>query len=465
MKWPYQILFVAVLLFSFGLDLYENALATRSWSSDSATVTQTSSQQPSLTTVVRPGRFAYAFVISGCTESSCLGYILNVLVAARILQDKQSVADVVLHVQMSTATININTNTSRTSSAPAARLHVEMEQWLQAAGVILLYSSNDDTPHNFGLATLQKFRVLDMTDYDRVLFLDADILLLCHLDYMFHESYHHTTTGHQQNPNKNVLLQANVAVAGAVAPAAGSMFLVTPEVGEYQRIMNVVQQRTTNVTKFDPITGWGHAIQPPDHWEAWGLQTKKTNNTKWNFYGASADQGLLYHWFRYMKLNYTHIHADRIETWRDVTSGTGSTEQTTGVRHHVHKVKWDDGSTKLVAMVKERPIRDLQACGDLRNSRGDARTSVAPWLDHFHFAGRKKPWNQKIRSQDIPGHLPRVGKGPLWARDTWLYQLGRANESFALELPSVIVASKGNPLGYKPTDQDLFLPRSQLPNV
>ena len=41
----------------------------------------------------------------------------------------------------------------------------------------------------FGLASLLKFRVLQMLQYDRVLFLDAGVLPLCNLDYWFYESY------------------------------------------------------------------------------------------------------------------------------------------------------------------------------------------------------------------------------------------------------------------------------------
>lgn len=209
-----------------------------------------------------PGRFAYVFVVSGCTEDSCLGYILNTLVAARAFQDYGSVAHVHIKVQMRIDSTN--------------RLPQRMEQWLSAAGVSLDYIPQSAT-QSFGMATLHKFRVLDMTEYDRVLFLDADILPLCHMDYMFTESM-----------KMDGLLQKHVAIAGAVAPATASMFLVTPHAGEYQKVIDLVRQhrnRPVGSTVFNSTVGWGQPIIPPDKWEAWG---SRKGGTKWDFYAASS---------------------------------------------------------------------------------------------------------------------------------------------------------------------------------
>ena len=485
--------------------LYVNVLATFVTSEESTLIQEAWLQQlfekePNVSVAEQqpPGRFAYAFVVSGCTErSSCLGYILNVLVAARVLRDHHSVADVVLQIQM-------------TSSGGSEQLPTEHQAWLSRARVHLEYLPRRSPTPNFGVATLHKFRVLNMIQYDRVLFLDADILLLCHLDYMFHESYnpkgmlqeHVAVAGAKVSECVYVLLERNswqvrfhdgtkrpmavknylrICLASSLfpiitsqAPATASMFLVTPRRGEYERIVDLVRQHrarrshhnntTTSATRFDINLGWGHRITPPDRWEAWNAP-RKSGGRQWNFYAASADQGLLYHWLRYLQLNYTQIHADRVETWQDVTAS-------------VHLYKNNNNTTttvlipvagdKFLAKVAERPVRDLPACGDLRNSRGDARTSVAPWLDHYHFAGRKKPWNQPIRSQDIPAQAVAVSSSSgssHWARELWLYQLGRANQTWGLQLPSVIQANRGNPLGYKSVDQDLLHPDTVLPTT
>ena len=73
-----------------------------------------------------PGRFAYAFIISGCTDTSCLGYVLNAVVAAYVFQNSNSAADMLLMVRMAT-----NHN--------ATHLSEEQESWLHKAGVKLRY--------------------------------------------------------------------------------------------------------------------------------------------------------------------------------------------------------------------------------------------------------------------------------------------------------------------------------------
>lgn len=391
------------------------------------------------TSLSRKGRYAYAFVVAGCTPTSCLGYILNALVTASVLHMGNSDSHIIFQVQVMREASNQTTVVRKNTP----RLHPLYESWLKKAEIRLDYIPASNT-HNFGVATLHKFRVWNWwKDYDRILFLDADILLMCPMDYMFQKSY-------------DGWLQPNVAIAGAVAPATASIFLATPQVGVFAHIVNLVQQqRLKNLTKFDPVKGWGHTIHPDDPWESWG---KRKRGTQWDFYAANSDQGLLYHWMKYEHGNYTHIHADRVETWGTVDGEHASVDE---------KV-FPGANGRFVKRLAVHNITDLRGCGDpMRHSRG-GRTAYAPWLDHFHFAGKKKPWNQVIRSVDIPigfddwNEVVSV-KNKLWSRTIWLFHLGRANETFKLGLPSKIEANKGNPLGYKATASDLFLSDIELP--
>ena len=64
------------------------------------------------------------------------------------------------------------------------RLLGEQAGWLTAAGMRLRYLERTGGIVNLGMVTMNKFRVLQATEYNLVLFLDADILPLCNMDYM-----------------------------------------------------------------------------------------------------------------------------------------------------------------------------------------------------------------------------------------------------------------------------------------
>ncbi len=76
-------------------------------------------------------------------------------------------------------------------------------------------------------ATLEKFRVLELLQYDRVRFLDGDLIPLCNLDKEFKDSY-------------DGRLQGFVGTKGGVAPITASDFMVTPQRGLFEKTMNIV---------------------------------------------------------------------------------------------------------------------------------------------------------------------------------------------------------------------------------
>jgi len=105
----------------------------------------------------RKPRFALAYAISGCTETSCLGYVLNSLVAAAVLADS-SLDKVILVRMMGNAT------------------RLPQEKWLLQAGYRVQYVPPVRVD-NFGVATLEKFRVWELTEYDRVMVSKREYLL------------------------------------------------------------------------------------------------------------------------------------------------------------------------------------------------------------------------------------------------------------------------------------------------
>jgi hypothetical protein len=65
-----------------------------------------------------------------------------------------------------------------------ARFDPQYETWLQKAGVHLSYLPRVAVD-NFGTATLEKFRVYELLDYDRVYFMDSDMIPSCNIDSHF----------------------------------------------------------------------------------------------------------------------------------------------------------------------------------------------------------------------------------------------------------------------------------------
>jgi hypothetical protein len=233
-------------------------------------------------------RWAYAFLMAGVDvkHRGYRGILYNVLVAAEIMKD--SLADVVLMVQM--------------SSPSESRLSPQEEGWLQAMNVTIKYL--DFPSHgvqNFYTVQLEKFHILEFTDYSRVIFMDGDVLPVCPLDYMFEMSEPlQEPIGNgsalaagtiEDNPP---LFLENMVIAFRIEPAHGGFFMMTPKEGDFDLLEGEVHRREDEVLAtgkaFDNIRGWGHVIEPPDHWRSEGGH-EGPKATIWKWHGDFVDQG------------------------------------------------------------------------------------------------------------------------------------------------------------------------------
>ena len=122
-------------------------------------------------------------------------------------------------------------------------------------------------------------------------------------------------------------------------------------------MMDIINERYKLGTKFNATIGWGHIIRQNDQWNAAYI-----HGSEWNFYGATADQGLLYHWTKYVKKNVTIVFLSSLERW-------GTTEEGGDVTFLNKTGKWYD----LV----------------------DGAQEGSPRVDFRHFSGKKKPWWRK----------------------------------------------------------------------
>jgi hypothetical protein len=129
-----------------------------------------------------------------------------------------------------------------------------------------------------------------LVEYRRVLFLDGDVIPTRNLDFLF-----------ELSDGENAILKENLVVAGKLEPANAGFFMVAPKKGALEEINSIIQEQEVKARSlpypyFDPVEGWGHVIQPEDQWETIGRS--KGTNTKWTFWSAFSDQGLLYFWTR-----------------------------------------------------------------------------------------------------------------------------------------------------------------------
>lgn len=201
---------------------------------------------------------------------------------------------------------------------------------------------------------INKFRILKLVEYQRVLLMDGDVMPLGNLDYLFDFSL-------------RGILKENVVVAGALEPANGGFFMLQP--GDYESLQEIIYRReelSLNSAaeykgyKFDVGLGWGHKIQPPDQWVA---RRPSERGTNWTFHFAFSDQGLLYHWVKYYKRSVSIIFADKVENWANSSTGEVRLERV------LHK--------PFINNSKPR-IHFENACRKFM-------------CDFMHFAGSKKP--------------------------------------------------------------------------
>lgn len=211
---------------------------------------------------------------------------------------------------------------------------------------------------NFYRITLEKFRALSLTQYDRVLVMDSDVMAMGSMDYLFEFSLNGT-------------LKENVVIQGKTEPANAGFFLLTPHRDDYGTIVSIIHERevrtaTLPYPHWDDIVGWGNAFVNGDYWE----DIKGNKGTLWTFYCAYSDQGLLYHWVKFIKKSFSIIRAKDIENWGANAYGKLRMEK---------RLSFD-----IFEGVRKRK------CWSTVVTKG--ALCEPPRSDHVHFTSKLKPW-------------------------------------------------------------------------
>ena len=405
-------------------------------------------------------RWAYAFLLAGCNveePEAYHGFLAGIVVTVRKLQQFGSQASFVVMIQMSTSssssseripfpqdeqqqlTRDQQTNSSHHLHSYRPRLPVEEEELLQRLNIQVVYLPiMRSHVHECFYATVQeKFRILTLTQFDRVIFVDADIMPKCNLDYLFElsslplpspsssispstslrnqkklglASTTNRTNRSNDSTQLNIITQGTPTMSRIISPALkgtvilswqneasnAGFFMVTPSMDDWNLLQQAIVRHEQQVLKmdypyWDEDVGWGHRITPPDYWR--GMKDPTTKNHKWKWFSVHSDQGLLYYFAKYIKKDVSIIIGDEIETW-----STGTTRK--------HASTGDDSTAQQQQQQQPVQLQNIQSNLFDRFScklgRGGNRNRLPPpYSDLHHFTGTNKPWeSENIRSMN-----------------------------------------------------------------
>lgn len=277
-------------------------------------------------------KFAYVTLISGIDKSQKYrGFLYNAMIMKKSLAKLGSTADFIALIGFSVA----DDTTQYEKDLDLLRDH----------GIIVFYLPrflDKNTKLTFAEMALLKITPWSFTQYERIQFLDGDVMPTQNMDCFFQ-------------------LSANAFTVGAASPLNSGWYLAIPD----QRVHEYLKERSLWRLKcdWDEERGWLERLTDFDLTFRGGGRAV----TKWGFNGADMDQGLLTH---YYLLN--HGSALLIDT-----------------DSHVVR-KFDVG-------LKHKPDTKLKMKDVLEKCNG-----IVPTSFYAHFTGRSKPWIVDKDEQAVP---------------------------------------------------------------
>merc|ERR1711907_820419 len=133
------------------------------------------------------------------------------------------------------------------------------------------------------------------TEYRKVIFLDADIMPVANMDYVFRLS------DENENNDAAPLLRPNLILATRGEPCNTAMFLVTPNATCYKNLQEAIVRkhrdgRLLPYPHFDRKIGWGwNFLSMNMTWEA--INDK---GRRWSWHAVHSDQGLMYYYAKFL---------------------------------------------------------------------------------------------------------------------------------------------------------------------
>jgi len=280
---------------------------------------------------------------------------------------------------------------------------------------------------SFSQIVYEKFRILQMTRYKRVMFLDGDAIPLVNMDFMFRLS----------DPDAvevPTILRPNLIMASRGEPCNTGMFILEPKKGAWEELQEVINKQHNEAIDlpyphFDRVKGWGHSFRAAgDQWE--GI---KYNGTYWNYHASHSDQGLMYYWTKYVKQDVSIVISNRIQNWIPYGDGVNTVPK---------KVK--ELKDELAMFTSQTPLAWQHGC-DGKNSTYHC---YPPYRDFAHFMGKNKPWQIGVR------RYPRKNLALNGPHLLWFEELSKINAMLNIGLDianwnqKYKVQMQESPLGY-----------------
>jgi Alpha-N-acetylglucosamine transferase len=348
--------------------------------------------------------YAYAFVIGGIHEDrpAYKGFLWTILISVHILQKLGTVADFCVFVRLSPD--------SNMTDLPREERRVLTEMRIK---IILQPKPRAES---FAQLVYDKFLTLNMTDYKRVMFLDADMIPMTNLDYYFFLS----DPEYEKLPTE---LKPNFIMATQGEPCNTGMFIVEPSRVAFEQYKSVVKRqhekaRTLPYPYFDFMEGWGHNFRKHgDYWES--LHRKSST---WKFHASHSDQGLMFYFAKYIRHNVSIAIGEKIQNWK---TGNDSLPE------------MESEKKGVLAMYQGEILRYQWSCD---KPKEEARIfevqhfwwrCMPPYDSTAHFMGfDKKPWRHSyVASEYTTYSFRQTG-----ARYLWFKELTEVNEKYKMGL-------------------------------
>jgi hypothetical protein len=189
---------------------------------------------------------------------------------------------------------------------------------------------------NFLEMALLKVTPWNFTDYRRVQYMDGDILPHTNMDCFFQ-------------------LNRNSFSTGSASPVNSGWYLAVTNGSDYQRMKRLTASRFVG-KKWDETLGWGTKLPKDMFYRGQDRPVKK-----WEFNGASLDQGLVTHYFV--------LHEGRIQLF-DIKK----------------TIVFDQNYKKTI----------IQGLND-RSVLPESCKGKTPMDMFYHFTGRSKPWLTNLK--------------------------------------------------------------------
>jgi hypothetical protein len=301
-------------------------------------------------------------------------YIANMLVAAELFRRVGSTSDVVAMISMK----------SGYDSLPE-----DVARLMREAGIKIRYftPSVDDENGGFVTGQMNKIELLNLVEYRRVLYLDCDVIPLANLDYLFHLS--------------ETTMKPNIILATKATPLIGGFFMLEPTLEGYAEAKRLVYKKVVIDAgqKFDRNNGWGVPLKGDNV-----VYTNGGSTNQWSFLAANGDQGLLYHYARFVQRNVTQILSTRLIHYGPGPNGTSIIES-------IDEVTRENNPFRNITT-----LRPFSFPNPTCHQMGFCH--AGPYRDHAHFMGSSafagKPW----RTPNPEKYLSRT-EAPKHATHLW----------------------------------------------